>query len=401
MAASAVSLQARRLNKRRASSPDLVTRLLVVFLAILVAIMLVANIVFLWPITNHNDDNNHIATVPSMESASMRQQQQQQRPHDDTNESHKIVEIFREAGVELNADEIRDLPSWKDIVKLVGDQPIVHGLETCQAFRDSIPPIERNLGAAGMFNTGTNLVTRLLKENCKIPERVDKYGIDASREAHGIRWQVSWGKHTPAHFKWEHATDHAKDIQKETILPVVTIRDPYHWMASMCRNGYTAKWTHGPHRCPNLRQRKRPGMVERASQPVPVNVTYAERRQSHHNSLAHLWNDWNQEYLRADYPRLVVRFEDLIFFPKEITRLICECAGGQLQLPFTYIVDPAKTGPGHGKTSERTGMVQAWIKYGKPPQRQGGFSQQDYAAAVEFLDSNVMDIFGYTHPPAT
>jgi hypothetical protein len=96
----------------------------------------------------------------------------------------------------------------------------------------------------------------------------------------------------------------------------------------------------------------------------------------------------------------MVRFEDLIFHPKEMTKLICECAGGELQLPFTYIVNPAKTGPGHGKTSERTGMVQAWIRYGKKAERMGGFLVADYHAATEFLDEDIMKIFGYSHPPA-
>lgn len=246
----------------------------------------------------------------------------------------------------------------------------------------------------------TNLVTQLLKQNCKIPERLAKYGKEASKEAHGIRWQVSWGKHTPAHFKWDHATDHAKNIDKNTILPVVTIRHPYNWLSSMCRNGYTAKWKHSHQKCPNLLIRRNEGIVELESIPNPVNVTYAEQRTSSHASLAHLWNDWNDEYMHATYPRLVVRFEDLIFYPRQTTQLICECAGGELQGDvFQYIVNPAKTGPGHGKTSERTDMVQAWMKYGKPPQPQGGFSKSDYVAAKKFFKEDIMHIFGYSHPP--
>jgi hypothetical protein len=313
---------------------------------------------------------------------------------------NKIVDIFREAGVDLDESELQDLPKWDEVVDLVGESPVVHGLETCEAFRQSIPAVERNLGAAGMFNTGTNLVTQLMKENCKIPERVAKYGIEASREAHGIRWQVSWGKHTPAHFKWDHATDHAKDIEKDTILPVVTIRDPYNWMASMCKNRYTVKWPHSTEQCPHLVSRKDPHIVQRPSEPVPVNVTYAEHRTEYHDSLAHLWNDWYNDYKNANYPRLMVRFEDLIFHPKKMTKLICECAGGELQLPFTYIVNSAKQGPGHGKKSERTGMVLAWIRYGKKPQVMGGFHSADYHAATKFLDQDIMNTFGYSHPPA-
>lgn len=170
----------------------------------------------------------------------------------------------------------------------------------------------------------------------------------------------------------------------------------------MCRNPYTAKWKHNnPQNCPNLVERRNAGRVERSSQPNRVNVTYAEKRTSSHSSLAHLWNDWYTEYLlQADYPRLVVRFEDLIFFPLEMTTTICECAGGKVQLPFTYIVNPAKTGPGHGAKKKRTGMIQAWLNYGKPPQPQGGFSKSDYDASKEYLNQEIMQTFGYSHPPS-
>ena len=40
--------------------------------------------------------------------------------------------------------------------------------------------------------------------------------------------------------------------------------------------------------------------------------------------LVHLWNDWYTEYLEASYPRLLVRFEDLIFYPQQTTNLICD-----------------------------------------------------------------------------
>jgi len=51
-----------------------------------------------------------------------------------------------------------------------------------------------------------------------------------------MRWQVPWGKHSPAKFKEAHSTEKAKAINKEWIMPVVTIRHPYSWMHSMCKN---------------------------------------------------------------------------------------------------------------------------------------------------------------------
>ena len=279
------------MKRQPPSSSVLTSHILVVFLFVLVIVMVVANVVILWPTIQGNTDQQQLPLMVVDTATSDRHTVNAAAAPITKNtiqsdNNNKIIDIFREAGVELDESELHDLPTWDEIVSLVGEAPIVHGLDTCAKFRQTVPPLERNLGAAGMFNTGTNLVTQLLKENCKIPERVEKYGPKASREAHGIRWQVSWGKHTPARFKWDHATDHAKDIDKTSILPVVTIRDPYNWMASMCRNGYTAKWPHHGNVCPHLVE------LQNTTQSVPVNVSYADDHKSFHNSLAHLWNDW-------------------------------------------------------------------------------------------------------------
>jgi hypothetical protein len=53
----------------------------------------------------------------------------------------------------------------------------------------------------------------------------------------------------------------------------------------------------------------------------------------------------------------MVRFEDLVFHPRETTQKVCECAGGQLMRKnkFIYIVDSAKKGVGaHGKVRVMT-----------------------------------------------
>jgi hypothetical protein len=101
-----------------------------------------------------------------------------------------ILSIFEEAGVVLNETVIAQLPTWSQVQAAVGDHPYILGLDKCEEFREKVPAVERMLGSSGMFNTGTNLVTHLLKQNCQIPERVEKYGPKASREEWGMRWQV-------------------------------------------------------------------------------------------------------------------------------------------------------------------------------------------------------------------
>ena len=134
--------------------------------------------------------------------------------------------------------------------------------------------------------------------------------------------------------------------------------------------------------------------------PVELKVKLAEQWITH-KSLAHLWNDWYAEYWQdANFPFLMVRFEDLIFRQHETTKLVCECAGGTIKPKnmFKYIVNSAKQGPGHGK--DKTGMVEAWIRYGKPKEVKAGFSDRDWEASREYLSHDLMEKMGYKYPPS-
>jgi hypothetical protein len=102
-----------------------------------------------------------------------------------------VFKILLEAGVLLDEATKRKLPTWKLVTEQYGTRPrllILHGLNqplqhgsSCDAFQMAVPAVRRMLGAAGMFSTGTNLVTHLLKRNCYIPERAVKYGTTATR----------------------------------------------------------------------------------------------------------------------------------------------------------------------------------------------------------------------------
>lgn len=340
------------------------------------------------------------------------QVEEEHYPDDDPNEKTQthlsleegrdhIKEIFLDAGVELDNATLYSLPTWNTIVDNIGEGPAIFGLDRCENFRSTIKAVDRMVGCCGMFNSGTNLVTRLVKENCKIPERVEHYGWNGTFErwgigpfeAHGMRWQVPWGKHTAANYRDQHTTNKAGDISKECTLPVVTIRNPYDWMKSMCKNRYTAKWPHG-NKCPHLVSNPQ------TMQGTNLSVKYGDY-EDWFDSLAHLWNGWYHQYWKeADYPFLMVRFEDLIFHAKNVTTQICHCAGGEIRTdrPFFHIVKSAKDGPGHGKKEERTDMVKAWKRFGNPMPARADFSKVDYKAARKFLDKELMKVFGYKHP---
>lgn len=103
-----------------------------------------------------------------------------------------VWDILQQAGVPVAElrEHSQELPSMETIVEAYGSKPVIVGLESCAVFRRNVPEERRMLGAAGMFSTGTNLVTQLLKHNCYIPARQRKYGSDATKEELGMRWQV-------------------------------------------------------------------------------------------------------------------------------------------------------------------------------------------------------------------
>lgn len=281
----------------------------------------------------------------------------------------------------------KQVPVWDDITAVHGSEPVIYGLDSCQSFRDTVAPIDRHVGIAGMFNTGTNLLAILLQHNCAIPEGIAKWG---RKKGHGMEWQVPWGKHTPAWYRGQaNVKNFIGKIPHEHMFVAAMVRHPHDWMASMCRNGYTAKWNHTGRNCPNLYDGN---VVEAKFGPGPSN----------HSSLAHMWNDWNGAYHRAPFPRVLVRFEDTIFFPKETSLKICTCVGGILTTPkendglFHYVIDSAKTGPGHGAGKKRNGLIDAWIKYGNA--RTTKLKKSDLEFAAKHLDRGIVSALKWEFP---
>ena len=332
-----------------------------------------------------------------------------------------ILEILTQAGMEiedendLDQETLDKLPTWTQIQNLYGPKPIIHGLEKCDAFRNAVEPRTRFFGIAGTFNTGTNLVADLLKFNCQITERMEIYG----EESKGVRWQVPWGKHMMARYREsDHTTTTDKDVPKDHILPIISIRDPFSWMQSMCRHTYAAHWPHNKHHCPDLiateadisimpKLNKLYGNDDQGDleKLIPVDIKYNHELTVHHLSLAHYYSEWYNDYLKADYPRIMLRFEDMLFYGEEVTRTVCQCGGG-VPVPnngrsgrFAHISESAKKGANaHGAKSQRTNLVGALIRYGSFANRTDSMTADDLAAARRHLDPKLMEAFGYRHP---
>lgn len=158
----------------------------------------------------------------------------------------------------------------------------------------------------------------------------------------------------------------------------------------MCKSPYEARWDHKT-RCPNLINPKTHEMNQ-------VKVVHYNP-DTYFDSLVHYWAQWYREYLEADYPRLMIRFEDLHFHAKELIDTICQCAGGVARDPqgdFQFISDSAKWGAAH--TKSKTNMVTAMIKYGHDKNRFNGMSDEDIDFATTVLTPEWMNLFQYEMP---
>jgi hypothetical protein len=166
----------------------------------------------------------------------------------------------------------------------------------------------------------------------------------------------------------------------------------------MCKSPYAAHWPSRPGHCPNLV----PDEVDRNSfqeylnatstEAFHVRIVFDKNQIVHWDSLAHLWSDWYRLYLKAEYPRLMFRFEDLLFHGPFIMRRIAECAGVSVPDTFHFQTGSAK---GHGSHAT---FLDAIIKTGDLKKRIRNFTPEDLVYASKHLDPDLMRIFRYNVP---
>lgn len=260
---------------------------------------------------------------------------------------------------------------------MYGDKVVIVGKDECVHFREKVPKKDRILGVAGLFNTGTNLLDTQMRKNIKLP--------------HASLWQVPWGKHRMEEVKWNHTAAGMAKHDKDHVLPVVILRDPFAWLQSMCAHPYAAAWRHGPHHCPNLvpsdGDRQQYKVLPHES--FAVTIKFDKQMVYHYTSLVHLWSEWYRQYLTADYPVLLIRFEDLVFQPVTVLREIADCVDGTLASEIQYQVKSSKP---HGSGTD---YIKALIKTADTELRARNLTADDAEFARAHLDPDLMKLFHY------
>lgn len=211
-----------------------------------------------------------------------------------------------------------------------------------------------------------------------------------------------------------HSAKFAKKLLHQTdFLPIVIIKDPITWFASMCRHGYEARWWRTPQHCPNLvpnKYDKRGGYkkigqgeiaarvkfatpyIGKQPMPDPKNKTFVN-----YTSMIDLWNTWYSDWHDVEFPRLMIRFEDLLFHAEETITKVCECGGGKMQKKFYYMEDSAKGST--GVHSGSAGFLASLVNYGNSTLRMKDIMKWEKDADYfnEHVDKELMELFSYAY----
>jgi hypothetical protein len=241
-----------------------------------------------------------------------------------------------------------------------------------------VPKNRRIVAVAGLFNTGTNAMEFHLRQNILAPSK----------------WQVPWGKHRNPSVRLSHIAPGMENVIQRDVLPIIIVRDPYHWLQSMCKSPYAAKWKKTKEHCPNfvptLDDMKRfHKELQDSNQTFPVTVVFSKDQIMTWESLAHLYSAWYLQYVNADYPHLMVRFEDMLWQAEYVLQQIANCLGTVVQSPIHHQTKSAKQ---HGSGTD---YLKAIFKSGNITIRERGLTDEDKKYAAVHFDPQLLALLNY------
>ena len=180
---------------------------------------------------------------------------------------------------------------------------------------------------------------------------------------------MPWGRNNPYTLKGRHVAQRGARASASEVLPVVVVKDPLTWLKSMCRRPAGVKFDRAG-RCPSpLKQ---------------ATVTWPTLGSTQYASLVHLWAAWHASYLDAAAPRLLIRYEDLLFRPLETVSDVCRCAGGVAAAADVFDSLDEGFGRGPGRRRSRRHNLR---RYGNASYRDARLDANDVAV----LDAALAD----------
>lgn len=93
-----------------------------------------------------------------------------------TTRKKEVFDLIQRAGLntqEIDWETLAELPTWDEVVGMYGSEPVIHGLDRCDEFQEITQKIGF-VGAAGTFNSGTNLMAELVSLHVILSTRTNK-----------------------------------------------------------------------------------------------------------------------------------------------------------------------------------------------------------------------------------
>ncbi len=235
-------------------------------------------------------------------------------------------------------------------------------------------------------------------------------------------------------------------LKNKNVFPVVMIKDPYTWTGSMCRNQYSTHWLPSPYSCVNMNEeydrynsttysyrnrsaktinsRFRKNKTRRSSlssstsslsssvngmkfvkpkrQKIRnqngVKVDYENGRYMRYSNLMDMWNTYYKHYLNANFPHLIVRYEDILLYPNEIVTQICDCVGGTIHNNERGIHLDQHSAKDENIFGKSGNLMESLQRYGNVKLRTEHLSEGDMISTEEYIDKNIMNLFQYSFP---
>ena len=369
----------------------------------------------------------------------LKQQQQQSR-----SESPADEETLQQLAEDL-WDNIRDLyyhdsddSQKEEVFGRFPNGPVILGMERCPEFRRKWGS-NGTIGVASLFNAGSNAFTKNLQSNLGMPGNNDRSVLlEEEVNLNGVWAQVPWWKHNPMisdpiNGRMSNWTHHA------SVLPIIIVRDFYFWRKSTCTASYDLEWDRGRYtssKCPGFVMRnatlEQDGAALASSHSKVVDkheITFRvefdllpQKTSVKYPSLAAVWNAFHRQYLDASFPRLLIRFEDTLFYLPEIIQSVQECAGASWKSPkdlsendiqnttawseegrpniLLYKTASKAHGNSH-QNDKRSYFLTTIQKNANPFSRLHDMNKLEQDHTRHTLDPELMRIFHYTHPGST
>lgn len=166
-------------------------------------------------------------------------------------------------------------------------------------------------------------------------------------------------------------------------------------------------WQRGQNaRCPNLVPSSKEKSIPKFANLATFNtsITYPAQKSSgrpnsteYYDSLIDMWSSWNRQYFDSDIPRIMIRFEDMIFHAETVLDRILDCLGG---VPANRGGGPeVKLQKSRAKHANKSSDFEsALTKYGHEEGRYSQLTKEDYDYMRSHVDLDLMNKFHYKIP---